>query len=263
MTWRGARRWLSRSAWPSPGSSPTRRVRPSSVAAALVALFLAVLVTVPRAGVADAPASGLRRLAVVAGSNDGGAERVRLRFANSDALSMASVLQGFGGVQGQDLWRVSDATAATLRHAIAQAGAAAAAARLGLRRGQQRVEVVLYYSGHSDEEGLLPAGELVRYAELRSALAALQVDVRIAILDSCASGALIRGEGGTRRPPFLYDQSSQVRGHAYLTSASADEAAQESDRIGASYFTHHLVTGLRGAADVDRDRRVTLSEAYQ
>lgn len=245
------------------GSSSLKTGRSWRIAA-LAALLTALVVSMPRAGEATGPTSGLRRLAVVAGSNDGGPGRVRLRFANSDALSMAAVLQGFGGVQGQDLWRVSDATAATLRQAIAQAGAAAAAARLGLhQRGQQRVEVVLYYSGHSDEEGLLPAGELVRYAELRSALAALQVDVRIAILDSCASGALIRGKGGVRRPPFLYDQSSQVRGHAYLTSASADEAAQESDRIGASYFTHHLVTGLRGAADVDRDRRVTLSEAYQ
>jgi 8-oxo-dGTP pyrophosphatase MutT (NUDIX family) len=40
------------------------------------------------------------------------------------------------------------------------------------------------------------------------------------------------------------------------------ESSQESDRIGASFFTWHLVAGLRGAADEDGDGLVTLSEAY-
>ncbi|MEM6995141.1 MAG: hypothetical protein AAF721_31805, partial [Myxococcota bacterium] len=35
------------------------------------------------------------------------------------------------------------------------------------------------------------------------------------------------------------------------------------DRIGGSYFTHFLSTGLQGAADSDRDRVVTLDEAYR
>ena len=34
-----------------------------------------------------------------------------------------------------------------------------------------------------------------------------------------------------------------------LTSSSADEDAQESDAIAGSYFSHHLVSGLRGSAD--------------
>src|SRR5262249_42604973 len=56
--------------------------------------------------------------------------------------------------------------------------------------------------------------------------------------------------------------SIQVRGHAFLASSSQSEAAQESDRIGGSFFTHYLVTGLRGAADASGDGRVTLNEAY-
>jgi hypothetical protein len=54
-----------------------------------------------------------------------------------------------------------------------------------------------------------------------------------------------------------------MRGYAFLTSSSADEVAQESDRIGASFFTHYLVSGLRGAADMSGEGRVTLNEAYQ
>jgi hypothetical protein len=54
-----------------------------------------------------------------------------------------------------------------------------------------------------------------------------------------------------------------MRGHAFLTWSSDAEAAQESDRIRASYFTHYLVSGLRGAADLSGDGKVTLNEAYQ
>jgi hypothetical protein len=49
-----------------------------------------------------------------------------------------------------------------------------------------------------------------------------------------------------------------MRGHAFLTSSAASEVAQESDRIRASYFTYYLVSGLRGAADVTGEGKVTL-----
>jgi hypothetical protein len=48
-----------------------------------------------------------------------------------------------------------------------------------------------------------------------------------------------------------------------LTSSAADEQALESREIRASFFSHHLISGLRGAADSSGDGRVTLSEAYR
>jgi hypothetical protein len=98
---------------------------------------------------------------------------------------------------------------------------------------------------------------------LRDRLDEMPADVRIAVLDACASGAFTRLKGGKARKPFLVDESASMRGHAFLTSSAETEAAQESDHIGASYFTHYLVSGLRGAADVTGDGRVTLNEAYQ
>jgi hypothetical protein len=132
----------------------------------------------------------------------------------------------------------------------------------GERRPGIRGELFFYYSGHSDEDGLLLGGDKVPYRDLRQWIASAG-DVRIVVLDSCASGALIRQKGGQHRPAFLSDASTQARGHAFLTASSADEAAQESDGIGAAFFTHYLLSGLRGAADANRDRRVTLNEAYQ
>jgi uncharacterized caspase-like protein len=109
--------------------------------------------------------------------------------------------------------------------------------------------VIVYYSGHADEKGLLLGDDRYSYRSLRDRLDQIPGDVRIAVLDACSSGAFTRMKSGQSRPAFLVDESSDMRGHAFLTSSSDSEAAQESDRIRASYFTHYLLSGFRGAAD--------------
>lgn len=205
------------------------------------------------------PVLTVRRFALVVGANDGGTERVVLRYAGTDAEAMSSVLQRFGGVSPGDLVRLTDPTPEQLEEAIDAMSKRIRAAR----HGGAHVQFVFYYSGHSDEEGLLLGGRRVDYKDLRRDVQAVPADVRIAVLDSCASGAFTRAKGGTKRAPFLVSPAAEVKGHAFLTSSSADEAAQESDRVGGSFFTHFFTTGLRGAADANGDRLITLSEAYE
>jgi hypothetical protein len=237
-----------------------RRAKPAFAHAilALVAIILATAIQA-RAGEEPADATAIRRFALVASSNDGGPSRTHLRFANSDGESVSRVLANLGGVREGDLIMVGDATRTRLTQAFAELKQRIAREA----RPQLRREVFVYYSGHSDEEGLLLGGERVGYRELRQWIDSAGAEVRIAILDSCASGSLIRLKGGIHRAPFLSDVSTQARGHAFLTASSADEAAQESDRVGAAFFTHFLLSGMRGAADANHDRRVTLNEAYQ
>ncbi|HLK91247.1 MAG TPA: caspase family protein [Polyangia bacterium] len=214
----------------------------------------------PEAAAAAEPTGvRLRRFALLVGVNDGGPTRARLRYAASDAHAMARVLESLGGVAPNDLVFVADANRRAVQEGFAAVGRMLRADR---DRGV-RHELVFYYSGHSDEEGLLLGGERVSYEELRSFIHDAPADLSLAILDSCESGAFTRHKGGTRRAPFLLDASIDTRGHAFLTSSAANEVAQESDRIAASFFTYYLVSGLRGAADANRDRRVTLQEAFQ
>lgn len=229
------------------------------MAAMLGALILLGATGAAAASAPEEPRASIRRYALIIGSSEGGAGRERLRYASSDALALSQVMEELGGVAPGDRLLLLEADRAALLTAIARM------ARLisSTSPTEARRELVLYYSGHSDSEGLLPRGERLAYTELRRLLSEVQVDVRIAILDSCGSGALTRFKGGVSRLSFLSDISSQVRGHAFLASSSADEVAQEADSIGASFFTHFLVSGLRGAADADGDGRVTLNEAYQ
>jgi caspase domain-containing protein len=221
----------------------------------LVLAFLPVPVCL-----ADLPAAGSpRRLALVVGSNRGAADRVPLRYAVSDADRFADILTRMGGVAPADRVVLRDPGRKGLMEALSATASRASAARVAA----QRVEVIVYFSGHADEQGLMLGREVVRYAELRQAIQAIGADVGIAILDACASGAITRLKGGRAGPAFLHDVSSEVKGYAFLTSSSEDEAAQESERLRGSFFTHALVSGLRGAADVTGDGKVTLNEAYQ
>ena len=204
-------------------------------------------------------AEPLERHALIVGANTGGRDRPLLKYAISDAERFARVMVELGGVAPANQTILRQPTLRSMTDAL---DALARRVSEGRRAGR-RTETIVYYSGHADETGLLLGDDRYAYRSLREKLDQIPADVRIAVLDACSSGAFTRVKSGRQRPPFLVDESSDMRGHAFLTSSSESEAAQESDRIRASYFTHFLVSGLRGAADLSGDGKVTLNEAYQ
>ena len=206
-------------------------------------------------------AAAVERFALVVGANHGGPDRPALRYAVTDAERFARVLSDLGGVRAESAILLRQPKLGELESALEELRDRVAAARRGAGGG--RTELLVYYSGHADDKGLLLGEDRYSYRSLRDRLDQVPADVRIAVLDACASGAITRIKGGRPQPPFLVDESADMRGHAILTSSAATEAAQESDRIRGSYFTHYLVSGLRGAADLSGEGKVTLNEVYQ
>lgn len=201
----------------------------------------------------------IRRFVLATGANFGGSARTPLRYAVSDAENFIQVLEAMGGVRPSDQILLQEPTIEEFEQALTQLQQQVSDAS----QSESRVEVVVYYSGHADENGLLLGRDRFTYQSLRQTMQNMKADVQIAVLDACASGAITRFKGGQRQQAFLIDESTDMKGHAFLTSSSETEVAQESDAIGASFFTHYLVSGLRGAADQSGDGKVTLNEAYQ
>jgi len=200
-----------------------------------------------------------RRFGIFIGSNNGGRDRVTLRYAVSDAKSLSRVFSGMGGIADADSILLVEPTIAEINRQLDAMGRQTAQAKQGARR----TELIFYYSGHSDENGILLARERYSYRDLRERINTIAADMKIIILDSCSSGAITRVKGGVKTQPFLFDSSVSAAGFAFLTSSSDNEASQESDSIESSYFTHSLLAGLRGAADSKGDGRVTLNELYR
>ncbi|HTO98856.1 MAG TPA: caspase family protein [Myxococcales bacterium] len=203
-----------------------------------------------------------RRFALVVGDANGGAGTRPLRYAERDARRMHGILTRLGGVRPEDARLLTGASAGEVRDALADLSARAAQAKA---RGDETV-LLVYYSGHAKDGDLRLGDSRMPLSELREALRGAPADVRIGLLDSCQSGAITRAKGVRAAPAFDVQQAqaaaTRPRGLVLIASSSADEESQESDEIGASFFTHYLASGLLGDADASGDGKVTLAEAY-
>ena len=134
------------------------RERPFSILGVIMGLavfFVLPAVGGSRAGAEEAGTVRLRRFALVAASNNGGSDRVRLMYAHSDARSLLRVLRQLGGVTRKDSRLLLDASRIRLLGVFDEMEEII----LSAREPGVRLELVFYYSGHSDEKGLLLAGE--------------------------------------------------------------------------------------------------------
>ncbi len=195
------------------------------------------------------------RFAVVATASEA-AGQIPLRYVDADADRVSAVLEDLGGVDRNNVFRVRHATPASLRAAFAQAETRS--------HGDADAVLIVYFSGHADDTGLLLGNDHFDYRELRRLLAGSSARTRVVLLDGCQTGGVVASKGG--RPGTAFDvrllRPESVSGAAIIAASTAAEEAQESSRLEGSFFTHYLVSGLRGAADQNADGRVTLAESY-
>ncbi|MCA9552267.1 MAG: hypothetical protein KC933_19685 [Myxococcales bacterium] len=128
-----------------------------------MSVALVTLLALVGAPATEAPAT-VHRYAVLAAASHGGPDRAVLRYASKDAQAVSRVLDDLGGVPLAHQTRLEDPDRAGLLAAIRNLEP-----EITAHRGA-RVELFLYYSGHSDEEGLLLGEERLPYRELREAL---------------------------------------------------------------------------------------------
>jgi len=198
-----------------------------------------------------------RRFALVVGNNRGAEDDgVLLRFAEDDAADMAEVLVELGGFAESDVLKRTGESREAIREALADGRTLVSeAAGPGMP-----TLFLFYYSGHAGPDGLHFGDETLAYADLHEALASVAADVKIVVLDMCHAQAMTYLKGGKRMPPFSVPTGTA--GTAYLFSAGADQAAQELRQHGHSLFTHWLLSGMKGSADVSGDGLVTLPELW-
>lgn len=196
-----------------------------------------------------ATARAERRFALVVGHNRGTADEERLRYADNDARRMAETLRTVSGINADDLVLMTDDsdTADDVLRALA-----ALEERLA---NVNDAVLFVYYSGHADSSALHLGEHRLALATLDDRLQKSTAMVRLLVVDACRSGSLTRVKGA--------DDPLRAAGYAVITAAAAAEDAAEADDVQGSYFTHALVSGVRGAADDNGDGAVTLAEAFR
>src|SRR5215216_5209095 len=140
--------------------------------------------------------------------------------------------------------------------------------------------LLLYFSGHGvrDERGALYLAvkntnhhrlrsTAIKSDFIREALETSRSKRVVLILDCCYSGAFSQGtKAATGASIGTATAFEAGYGRIILTASDSTQFAWEGDKVigetDNSLFTHYLVAGLEGAADLDGDGRITVDEVY-
>jgi hypothetical protein len=204
-----------------------------------------------------AASAASHRVAVVVGANRGALGRPDLRYSYRDAQNVAETLTQVGEFKPANVHVLHDPSPevvlATLDKELKS-----------LRASGGDSLLVFYYSGHSDGGALYPAGQPLRFSALRERLESTAATVRLGIIDACNGGGWTGAKGLHAAPPFPVQVPLELAGEGsvLIACSSGLESAHESENLLGSYFTHHLVAALRGAADPRGDGVVTVTDAF-
>ncbi len=196
--------------------------------------------------------------ALVVGSNAPGPGQTELVWAEEDAAEVAALLQELGGFEPRHVKVVRRPSPTRLLDEIERL-------EREIAQSGRPAKLFFYYSGHAKASGLSLGKDELPLAELRARLLEVPAALTVVVLDACQSGAFSRAKGAEPAADFSFNSRSglDATGIAVLASSTGSELSQESDFLRSSYFTHHLLVGLRGAADDNGDGRVSLDEAYR
>ncbi len=207
------------------------------------------------------PPQRVATYALVIGSNIGGPGQLPLHYAEDDARRVGALLTELGGYTPDHVDIVVHPTPDLVRARLTKLGERVQA---DIAAGRQ-ARILFYYSGHARATALDLGAQPLPLAELRQRLFAVPASLTVVVLDACQSGAFSRIKGASPAADFSFNSRQQLdaTGVAVLASSSGSELSQESETLRSSYFTHHLLVGMRGAGDVNRDGQVSVDEAYR
>jgi hypothetical protein len=225
-----------------------------------VNLKIALLVLLFLPQVPGRAAAETVRAGMFVGSNRGVFSEDPLFYANEDAMKMYLLFREYGKVDEN----LSLLLKKTDKKGI-KTGLSNLKQRIRLLKSHSdsNLECVFYYSGHGGADGLHVDGRTYPYRELYEDLNALSCDLLIVVLDACNSGNFLKIKGVVySKEEFRVKIYDTKTGEVFITSSADSEYSQEKDEFKGAVFTYYLANGLLGAADIDKNGLVTLSEAY-
>lgn len=118
--------------------------------------------------------------------------------------------------------------------------------------------VVLFYSGHGYPGGFTVYDGQLPYTQIRKAMATSKCKNKMIFADACFSGK-IRTNGNSSQSSVQAAKKANVM--LFLSSRNNETSIERQDMKN-GFFTTYLQKGLRGGADVNRDRIITAKELY-
>lgn len=130
--------------------------------------------------------------------------------------------------------------------------------------------VIFYFSGHGLNGSFLPIdfdgfNNKISHEEIAKAFNKCHAKFKLCLADACHSGGLFAMRSGDDDPvlsQYYQNLAKSVAGTALIMSSKADETSLESQGLRQGVFSHFLIRGLKGEADKNKDKVVTVEELY-
>lgn len=118
--------------------------------------------------------------------------------------------------------------------------------------------VIFFFSGHGYMGGFCAYDGYINYEKIRQAMAKSKCKNKIIFADACYSGK-IRPDNPTSQSEIAATQKANVM--LFLSSRSNETSFERIDMKN-GFFTTFLEKGLKGNADVNKDRIITAKELF-
>lgn len=131
--------------------------------------------------------------------------------------------------------------------------------------------IMIYFSGHGLKGSFLPSdfdgfNNKLLHEEINTIFKESPTKYKLCIADACHSGSLLEVRSGTMQTLLqsYYETLAQAQpGTALIMSSKSDETSLESNRLRQGVFSHFLIRGLKGEADKNGNKIVTVQELYE
>lgn len=127
-----------------------------------------------------------------------------------------------------------------------------------IRLAKPEDAILFFFSGHGDTGCFVTYGlQSFPYSDLINKLAKAKSQHIFCFVDACRSGSIATAIGHNF-------QWSQLTGNkiTFFMGCRADEYSYENQWLGHGFFTQALLKGLRGKADKNGDRKITVQELF-
>ncbi len=188
-----------------------------------------------------------------------------LRFTDDDAYRIYAFLKSpEGGAVADEQIKLLIDEAATRQNILS-------AMREVFYKAGPNDFVLLYFSGHGLPGAFLPIDyngidNKIFHQEINDMLKKSPAKYKLCIADACHSGSMLaaRSVQSTQNTIVgFYNQLAQAQaGTALIMSSKSEETSLEASGLRQGVFSHFLIRGLKGEADSNRDKKVTIQELF-
>ena len=187
-----------------------------------------------------------------------------LRYTDDDAYQVYAFLKSVeGGALDDDQVKVLIDEDATHDNILA-------AMRDTYRQADENDVILFYFSGHGLPGSFLPVDydgqfNALRHEDVHDVLLSSRSRHKLVIADACHSGSLAARSGGGSAETLsnYYNALTNAQAStALMMSSKGEEISMEDGGLRSGVFSHYLIRGLKGEADANGDRLVTIQELF-